>query len=282
MVSRSSASRRRTRSDFSGVDRFIEIKSKENPRFRSVSALLDRKVARVQGKVFIEGLRLCEDALISGLVPAFLILRSEKTPIYSDWMGKYPGIAKAEVVVLCEALFAKLSKTVNPQGIAMVVDAPESGEDVFRKEGACRYIVLEHLQDPGNMGTIIRMADAFAYDAVLITEDSVDPYNEKVLRASMGSVFHIPVLPFPDAETIFSHLKSNGIKSLGAHLRGDPLSGMSFPDRIALWIGNEANGLSDFTSSQCDILVKIEMPGRAESLNAASAASILGYLLSRN
>ena len=263
------------------MDRFIEIKSKENPRFRSVSALLDRKVARAKSQVFIEGLRLCEDALISGLMPVILILRADKTSLFDEWVGKYSVLAKAEVLVLSEALFAKLSKTVNPQGIAMVVDAPAFDGEVFHKQGACRYIVLEHLQDPGNMGTIIRMADAFAYDAVLFTEDSADPYNEKVLRASMGSAFHIPLLAFPDAEKIFASLREYDVKSVGAHLRGTPLSGMSFPDRIALWIGNEANGLTDLTSSQCDILVKIEMPGRAESLNAASAASILGYLLSR-
>ena len=263
------------------MDRFIEIKSKENPRFRAVSALLDRKAARAKSQVFIEGLRLCEDALISGLLPSILILRSEKTQIYDEWTGKYPVLKDAEVVVLSEALFARISKTINPQGIAMVVDAPTSDGDVFRKAGACRYIVLEHLQDPGNMGTIIRMADAFAYDAVLLTEDSADPFNEKVLRASMGSCFHIPVLTFPDADAIFAKLHEYDIKSIGAHLHGKPLKESAFPDRKALWIGNEANGLTASTSDHCDILVKIEMPGRAESLNAASAASILGYLLAQ-
>lgn len=130
------------------------------------------------------------------------------------------------------------------------------------------------------MGTIIRMADAFAFDAVLFTEDSVDPYNEKVLRASMGSCFHIPLISFPDADSVIGKLKENHISSLGAHLHGEPVKDAVFPERTALWIGNEANGLTDSTSAQCDILVKIEMPGKAESLNAASAASILGYLLS--
>ena len=179
-------------------------------------------------------------------------------------------------------IFDKLCKTVNPQGIAMVVETPVYSSEVFGKQGPCRYIVLEHLQDPGNMGTIIRMADAFAYDAVLYTEDSVDPYNEKVLRASMGSCFHIPLVSFADAETIFQTLVENRIFSIGAHLHGRNLSDVSsFPDRKALWVGNEANGLTDTTSSHCDILVKIEMPGKAESLNAASAASILGYILAR-
>ncbi|MBP5491739.1 MAG: RNA methyltransferase [Clostridiales bacterium] len=225
-------------------------------------------------------MRLCEDALVSGLVPSILILRSDKVALWDAWCEKYASLKDAEVLVFSEDLFSRLSSTVNPQGVAMVVDAPVYPDNGIKAEGRCRYIVLEHLQDPGNMGTIIRMADAFAFDAVIFTEDSVDPFNEKVLRASMGSCFHIPLISMSGSEKILALLKENSISSIGAHLHGNALQGAVFPDRAALWIGNEANGLTDSTSSQCDILVKIEMKGKAESLNAASAASILGYLLS--
>ena len=263
------------------MDRFIEITSKENPRFRSLVTLHDRKAAREQGKVFIEGLRLCEDALKSGLCPETVVVRKDKLSVAEAWAVEYKEVSGSEILVFSDTLFSKLCKTVNPQGIAMVVGAPVLDGTVIKKTGSCRYIVLEHLQDPGNMGTIIRMADAFSYDAVLFTEDSVDPYNEKVLRASMGSCFHIPLISYPDAEAIFRVLTEKSITSIGAHLHGEPLSKMTFPDRKALWIGNEANGLTESTSGQCDILVKIEMTGRAESLNAASAASILGYILAQ-
>ena len=263
------------------MDRFTEIKSKDNPRYRSLVALHDRKVARAQGKVFIEGLRLCEDALLSGMVPECVLLRADKKEILGKWKEQYPATGGCDCLVFSESLFAKLSATMNPQGIALVVNMPEHNGDLpFEGEGD-RYIVLEHISDPGNMGTIIRMADAFAYRAVLYTEDSVDPYNEKVLRASMGSCFHIPILPFPGAEEVFRVLKEKGIPSIGAHLHGKILNEVALPKSAALWIGNEANGLLENTSSLCDILVKIPMPGRAESLNAASAASILGYLLAQ-
>ena len=261
------------------MERYIEIKSKENPRFRSLAALHDRKVARTQGKVFIEGLRLCEDAVRSGLVPETIILRAGEEKILGGWKQDYPEIKNVEVVILSETLFSRLSSTMNPQGVALVVHAPEFLSDLPYEEGKSRYIVLEHLQDPGNMGTIIRMADAFAYTAVLFTEDSVDPYNEKVLRASMGSCFHIPLIPFKDSSSIFAKLKEKNISSIGAHLKGNDLRNTVFPASAALWIGNEANGLTELTSSLCDILIMIPMPGKAESLNAASAASILGYLL---
>lgn len=261
------------------MERYTEIKSKENPRFRSLAALHDRKVARAQGKVFIEGLRLCEDAIKSGLEPELIILRSGMEHVADTWKKDYPSLAEAEVIIFSETLFSKLSSTVNPQGMAMIVKAPSLDDLLPYEEGKSRYIVLEHLQDPGNMGTIIRMADAFDYTAVLFTEDSVDPYNEKVLRASMGSCFHIPLISFPDSGKIFDALKEKKIPSIGAHLRGNDLRTTVFPHSSALWIGNEANGLNELTSSCCDILIKIPMPGRAESLNAASAASILGYLL---
>ena len=261
------------------MDRYFEIKSKENPRYRSLAALHDRKVARTQGKVFIEGLRLCEDALKSGLVPETVILRSGEEDLIGKWKKSFPCVNGSDIVVLPHSLFSKLSSTMNPQGMALVVSAPDHSVDFPYEEGKSRYIVLEHLQDPGNMGTIIRMADAFDYTAVLFTEDCVDPYNEKVLRASMGSCFHIPLISFSDSQAVFDSLKKHKIPSIGAHLKGNDLRETSFPKSSALWIGNEANGLCELTSSCCDILIKIPMPGRAESLNAASAASILGYLL---
>lgn len=261
------------------MDRYFEIKSKENPRYRSLAALHDRKVARTQGKVFIEGLRLCEDALKSGLIPETVILRSGEEALIDRWTKSFPCVGSADIVVLSEPLFNKLSSTMNPQGMALVVSTPDHSCAFPYEEGKSRYIVLEHLQDPGNMGTVIRMADAFDYTAVLFTEDSVDPYNEKVLRASMGSCFHIPLISYPDSQAIFDELKSHKIPSIGAHLKGNDLRETSFPKSSALWIGNEANGLLELTSSCCDILIKIPMPGKAESLNAASAASILGYLL---
>ena len=261
------------------MERYLEITSKENPRFRSFVALHDRKVARAQGKVFIEGLRLCEDALISGLVPEAVLFRKDKRELAEEWKSKFSCLSGAEFLSFSENLFSKIAQTVNPQGIALVVKAPQADQKIEYDGEESRFIVLEHLQDPGNMGTVIRMADAFGYTAVLFTEDSVDPYNEKVLRASMGSCFHIPLVSFPDAKTILDRLSESHVPSIGAHLHGEDLRSVKLPKRAALWIGNEANGLSVTTSSCCDILVKIPMPGRAESLNAASAASILGYLL---
>ena len=112
------------------MERYFEIKSKENPRFRSLVALHDRKVARTQGKVFIEGLRLCEDAIKSGLVPELIIIRSGEEKVADSWKKDFSALSDVEVIVLSEALFSKLSSTINPQGMALIVKAP-SIEDGF-------------------------------------------------------------------------------------------------------------------------------------------------------
>ena len=121
------------------------------------------------------------------------------------------------------------------------------------------------------------MADAFDFTAVIITSGTCDPYNEKVLRASMGSVWHIPLIAVRSMEEVFSFCKINNITTYAMHLKGDELKTGSLVLPAAYMIGNEGNGLSDYAASGCSCLLKIPMPGRAESLNAASAASIIGF-----
>lgn len=259
----------------------ITITSKENPRFRYLLSLHDRKVAKKDGVVFLEGFRLCEDAFLSGLHPRMLLFSEDKKDDVYSFLEKnaLELTEDTEILELSETLFARICSTIHPQGIAMVVDEPQySGPFPFIGEKS-RYIVLESLRDPGNMGTIIRMADAFAYQAVIMTADSVDPYNEKVLRSSMGSCFHIPIIILPTIDEIILQFKSLDVQLVASHLHGTLLPDVQFHGAMALFIGNEAHGLTESCSSQCDILVKIPMKGKAESLNAASAASILGYLL---
>ena len=126
---------------------------------------------------------------------------------------------------------------------------------------------------------MIRMADAFAFTAVILTKGTVDPFNEKVLRASMGSCFHIPIVFFPTISAICEKLRESGVQLIGTHLNGEPLPSAVINMPAAVFIGNEARGLSKECSDLCDVRVKIPMPGHAESLNASSAASILGYEL---
>ncbi len=252
------------------------ITSKENPQYRFARSLHDRRIAEREGVVFIEGVRLCEDALISGLVPQMILLSDEKITLAADWCGRFSVGSDTQILSMPEALFARLGSTKNPQGIAMVVPSPLLHEEIPVR-GNDLYLVCEEISDPGNLGTMIRTADAFDFSAVLIVSGTVDPFNEKTIRSSMGSCFHIPVVSYNSIEEICFQLKKMNVQLVASHLNGEHLSEAEFIYPSALFVGNEARGLSDHCTSLCDLRVKIPMPGKAESLNASSAASILAY-----
>ena len=181
--------------------------------------------------------------------------------------------------VFSDKIFKEFSETSNPQGIIAVCRKKTfSIDEVIEKNAGGIYILAEDLNDPGNLGTIIRTADASGAAAVILSKGSVDLYNGKVLRSTMGSLFHIPVIENADIKQCIEKLKKSGITVFAAHLKGDrTLYDCNFKNPSAFVIGNEARGLSDETSKICDVLLKIPMPGKAESLNAAVAASVMMY-----
>ncbi|MBO4326169.1 MAG: RNA methyltransferase [Clostridia bacterium] len=203
--------------------------------------------------------------------------------------GRHSFISKleragAEILPVTDKVFASLSGTVTPQGIGAVIKRPDSIAPEELPDNASRILVLENVQDPGNVGTCIRTADAFGFDAVICTDNCADVFNPKVIRSTVGSLFHIPVIQFRGGiYKLCAILKARGITVFGADPRGDILSssGEFGVEKTAVIIGNEANGLTDSARAASDKLVKIPMSGRAESLNAAIAAAVLMYELSR-
>ena len=197
--------------------------------------------------------------------------------------------------------FAGISDTKSPQGIIAVVrkkkytlrifwgclGASEAGgsnrEDCEIGRGAGSgtaplVIVLENLQDPGNAGTILRTAEAAGVSGVILTEGSVDLYNPKVIRSTMGCIFRMPHLVVKSADELLPELRAAGITTYAAHLGGS-ISHFEgdYTGGTAFFIGNESRGLSDELSGKLDVLMKIPMSGKVESLNAAMAAGILMY-----
>lgn len=253
------------------------IRSSDNQFLKKIRKVQDRK--KCPELVYIEGLRIVTDCLLSGGRCDSLILSERKVEEGRSIASEY-GIDEGSVYVLDDKLFDKISQTVNSQGIAMICECPQLLNDLPLR-GNDVLCILENVQDPGNVGTIIRMADAFDMSAVVITKGTCDPYGDKALRASMGSAWHIPVVMFDDEELLFDKLADNGITSIAMHLQGNDLFGSEIRFPVAFFIGNEGNGLSEFASSRCTSKVKIPMPGKAESLNAASAASVIGYELMR-
>lgn len=254
------------------------ITSESNSMIKHIKSLAMKKNREKNRQFVIEGLRMVDEA-IRHRVPLDYIL-------YSDHLLEINGGQELlkqipnnyQVFSIPDNLLGKLTDTENPQGVVAVAKMPEiSFEDLKEKENLF-VLVLDRLQDPGNMGTIIRTAEAAKVDAVILTKGSVDPYNSKTLRATMGAIFHLPVIQCDDNQEWLSFAQDKGIRILASGLEGGKdYSGLSYAGSIAIIIGNEANGVEAELLKSADAIVKIPILGKIESLNASIAAGILIY-----
>ncbi len=242
------------------------ITSKDNTRIKEARKLTTRKGRREAASYLIEGFHLLEEALSAGAMPTEVFVSSEAT-------DRLPPAVTHFTVVTSEVL-KSLSDTRTPQGVVAVLPIAHAS---FPDLKGARYLVLENIQDPGNVGTMVRTADAAGFDGVFTTGETADIYSPKVMRAMQGSHFHIPVVS-GDAEELLDALKEAGLPVLATTLSADalPYPEVSAP-RFALVMGNESRGVTPSVQSQADTLIRIDMPGHAESLNVAIAAGILMF-----
>lgn len=182
----------------------------------------------------------------------------------------------ARLFELSPGVLARVADTVTPQPVVAIVRQPTAGLSSLR--GAGFVVVGAEVRDPGNAGTVIRSADAAGADAVVLCGGSVDPFNPKTVRASAGSVLHLPVVTDVSTADVLDALVADGVVSLGAVAHGGtPYTDVDLTRRLALVFGNEAAGLPPETAARLDGHVSIPMPGRAESLNVSMAASVLCF-----
>ncbi|MCX7772794.1 MAG: RNA methyltransferase [Clostridia bacterium] len=252
----------------------IKITSAANPLIKELKGLQDKKGRQKEKAVLLEGIRLVSDALESGALVRYFVIAEGFIDRAQIIIDRYEG---TKIFMLPDGLFERVGETQTPQGIMAVVDIPHHSLSEVLAKGR-RLMLLESLQDPGNLGTIIRTADACGFDAVLLSKDSVDPFNPKVVRSTMGSLFHLPIIVLDDLYSTIVELKAHGIRLVCAH----PRDGLScweahLSDSIAIVIGNEGNGLTEQIIGLADVTVMIPMEGKAESLNASVAASMLLY-----
>lgn len=177
-----------------------------------------------------------------------------------------------------ESEFRSASETESPQGVLAIAEIPERSLRALAPKTGFRMLLLDGLQDPGNVGTILRSAAAFAFDATVALPGTVDIWNAKVVRAAMGSLYHH--VTFHDtAERLFPFLDSEGVELWGADPRGDPVGECPAPDRLALVVGNEGAGLSSYVRERASRLVSIPVSNAVESLNVAVATGIFLHQL---
>jgi TrmH family RNA methyltransferase len=245
-----------------------------NPRCLAWLALRTRADRALRGAFLLDGERLAREAVNSGKARALLIdeKRSDRfQPLIYEAVK-----ARVEVCYLPSALMERLSDTPSPQGVIVEAQTPEEAR---ADQLGSRVVVLDGVQDPGNVGTIVRTADAAGVTGILTSERTADPYSMKAARASMGSVFRVKVCVKGDVEGIVGGWKKEGVKVVAADARGEMFSGVRIDEPWALLIGSEGKGVSEGLRAMADKVASIPMRAEVESLNAAVAASILIYAL---
>jgi TrmH family RNA methyltransferase len=243
------------------------VESRQNSRIKELRAGLTRGVPSAH--VAIEGLHLMEEAVKSGLRVLTVFVREG-----DECLLEHLAIGDAEVLIVTGDVFQSAASTGHPQGIAALVEAPQFGvEDMFR--GVPLVVIAGGLQDPGNLGTLVRSAEAFGATGMMLLPGTVSLWNAKTLRASSGSAFRLPVVAL-SAEVAFGSLRAHGVRILAAVAReGDREQDLRGPS--ALLIGNEGSGLPEAWIAEADGRITINLPGAVESLNAAIAGSVLLY-----
>ncbi len=277
------------------------ITSTSSSQVKHIVNLQKKSKLRKEEKQFVvEGIKMVSEAPKDRLVKVYIseTFKADNEEFLEKM--NYEAAGKDVLEVVSDNVFVRMSDTQTPQGIMAVVKMSDVCiEDMFEKDnytdskddGADKVedntvdakkqpllLILENLQDPGNLGTIVRMAEGAGVTGIIMSSNTVDIYNPKTIRSTMGSLYRVPVIYVDDICKAVDECKEKGVKVYAAHLKGtDNYNQKDYAQPTAFMIGNEGNGLSDRLTQKADELVRIPMQGKVESLNAAIACTILTY-----
>ena len=256
------------------------ITSTGNAQVRAVSRLMKKKKERDQQDLFVtEGIKMAREVPPERVAAVYVSDSFEEEHRSEAWLRRY----RYEVV--SDSVMRAMADTQTPQGVLCLVRQYHySLDDLLAASGsrAPLLLALENLQDPGNLGTIVRTAEGAGVSGILLSEDCVDIYNPKVIRSTMGSVYRVPFCYAPDFQAALKHWQAAGVRLYAAHLKGAVCYDQcDYTAPAAFLIGNESRGLSDLCAAVADQNIKIPMEGQVESLNAAVAAAVLMYEAAR-
>lgn len=253
------------------------ITSIANPQVKELLQLQKKSKARNERGIFIvEGVKMFQEA------PREWIEKVYISESFYNKRGKEMDFRGLKAEILADKVFSHVSDTKTPQGILCLVKQRMIKLEDMLKENAPFLMVLDNLQDPGNLGTIVRTAEGAGVTGIIMSRDTVDIYNPKTIRSTMGSVYRMPFFYVEDLPEFLDELKEKGVKTYAAHLEGsNNYDEEDYRGACAFLIGNEGNGLRPEVADRADIRIKIPMQGQVESLNAAIASAILMYEVSR-
>ena len=261
----------------------VEITSRDNRLIKEYRRLSEEaRFRRESGRFAVEGARLCADAALTGVTISAAFLTSRAREQYPELVAPLLDAARA-VYDVPESLSQHLADTNSPQGVFCIAALPSRPKTVEDLPSEGRFAALEMIQDPGNLGTMIRTAEAFGLSGLLLSDGCCDPYSPKVLRASMGGVFRLPLMRVGDMAQTVVALQEKGLTAYACVVdaAATPITAAGMGQGSVALIGNEGNGLRAETVAACRHSVTIPMAGRAESLNASMAAGIILWEMCR-
>lgn len=260
----------------------LHITSLANPVVKEIRGLALPKNRRASGLFVAEGLKLVADAVEAGW--------SIRTLVHSTRAGEEPHVARlaatahargGRVISVTEAVLAKITRRDNPQTVLGVFAQKLTPATALKPESAAVWVALENIRDPGNLGTIVRTADAVGAGGVLLVGETVDPFSIEAVRATMGSIFHVPLSRPARVEFDVLCRRWPGLV-VGTHLSGTTdYRAVDYRAPVLLVMGNEQAGLSPSMAELCELLVKIPMAGKADSLNLAVATGVMLFEILR-
>lgn len=261
-------------------DRLRPVAGRHNARLKELRLAFRRAELTSKGECAIEGVKLLEEVFRQGIHLGSVFFSDAARPLAEKLL---PQIGeRTETLILPNALFNSIVPSETPQGVAALVKLPSSpATRLLEHANDGPLLVAAGLQDPGNLGTVLRSAEAFGAAGVFLTEGTVSPYNSKVLRGSAGSIFRVPFLQIPSGE-LLTMLRHRGVRLLATSShKGTPLPEADWSLPLAIFIGNEGAGLKREIMHQMDETLVIPQSGSVESLNAGVAASIVLYEAAR-
>ena len=251
------------------------ISSKDNELIKRIKKLKDKKYRDESNEYIIEGVKLIEEAVKENAKIKKIIICEDTTRTYEIPTNIMLEIAKYECVYVTDKIFNSITQVTNPQGIMAIIEKNTNNTEIDFTQDI--IIALDDVQDPGNLGTILRTVDSIGLNQIIISKGTADAFNPKVVRSTMGAIFRVKIIEVDNLQDTIKQIKRHHFKLMVTSLQtNNSIYDIEFKKKIIV-IGNEANGVSKEIHDMADERAKIPMLGRTESLNASVAAGIVMY-----
>lgn len=251
------------------------ISSKDNELVKHIKKLKDKKYRDESNEYIVEGVKLIEEAVKENAKIKKIVICEDTTRTYEIPTNVMLEIAKYECIYVTDKIFSSITQVTNPQGIMAIIEKKAENQEIDYSQDI--IVALDDVQDPGNLGTILRTVDSIGLNQIIVSKGTADAFNAKVVRSTMGAIFRIKIIEVEDLRQTIKEIKKHHFKLMVTSLQTEnSIYDIDFNKKIIV-IGNESNGVSQDIQDMADEKSKIPMLGKTESLNASVAAGIVMY-----